>query len=398
VKAPLSQVLTLTEGDRIAMDALNVSLANGGTAFDLTKLGAENLKPALDEAGQGMNELLGIIHDLGIKTQHDLDAAAEKAKTAFEGMRVAGVFSAEDRAKAELKYLEALKAAGTASEEQIRQFEALQRVMGGVGDVAVKTTQKQRDALSKLRQQVSTIFTDMSRGIAEVIVKGESLGKVFQKVGQEIAIAIVRLAIEGGTDKLIKELDLINVKFLGLGKVFKSIFGGGSKSEASIATPPFVPGKIPGIDSPNAAGAAAGASSLTSIVGAVASVGTLISSIIGNFQNARQETTLNAIELNTRRGTLFLGDRGDGGILGQLFKLNDELAFGFSAKSLVNDIAPTLRGIRDALGGGISARSGGGVTINGPVTIEISGSGSPRETAQAFMDTLRSYSPKFQPA
>ncbi len=46
-----------------------------------------------------------------------------------------------------------------------------------------------------------------------------------------------------------------------------------------------------------------------------------------------QETSLNAIEHNTRYSMEYLGERGDGGILGILFKIDEELAFGFNTKS-----------------------------------------------------------------
>jgi hypothetical protein len=64
----------------------------------------------------------------------------------------------------------------------------------------------------------------------------------------------------------------------------------------------------------------------------VTGIATAISSIVGNFQMAKMETSLNGIELNTRRGTLFLGDRGDQGILGQAFRIADTLEFGTLVK------------------------------------------------------------------
>ena len=46
--------------------------------------------------------------------------------------------------------------------------------------------------------------------------------------------------------------------------------------------------------------------SLTSTIGLVAQVGTLISSIVGNFQQAHQETSLNAIEHEVRYSQIHL--------------------------------------------------------------------------------------------
>lgn len=61
--------------------------------------------------------------------------------------------------------------------------------------------------------------------------------------------------------------------------------------------------------------AGSAASGLTGIIGAAASVGSLISGIVGNFQNAKQETTLNAIEHEVRYSQIHL--------LNTLIKAND---------------------------------------------------------------------------
>jgi hypothetical protein len=61
--------------------------------------------------------------------------------------------------------------------------------------------------------------------------------------------------------------------------------------------------------SKSAAGAASGmASGITGVLGAIGSIGGMISGIVGNFQNARQETTLNAIEESTRYMKSYLRD------------------------------------------------------------------------------------------
>src|SRR4029077_20791848 len=88
---------------------------------------------------------------------------------------------------------------------------------------------------------------------------------------------------------------------------------------------------------------------------------TAISSVISNFQLAKQETTLNAIEHNTRYSMMYVGERADGGILGQMFKLNEEVAFGNLTKAtenhrdLFNDwighVNPLFESIERAVGG-----------------------------------------------
>jgi hypothetical protein len=56
----------------------------------------------------------------------------------------------------------------------------------------------------------------------------------------------------------------------------------------------------------------------------VSGVVSAITGVIGVFQSAHQETSLNAIEHNTRYSMMYLGERGDGGILGRLFDIADK--------------------------------------------------------------------------
>lgn len=63
------------------------------------------------------------------------------------------------------------------------------------------------------------------------------------------------------------------------------------------------------------------------LINMISGVVTAAAAVVNVIQNMHMETSLNAIELNTRRGTLFLGDRGDGGILGQLFKVVENTGF-----------------------------------------------------------------------
>tara|TARA_R100000306_G_C4273614_1_gene91404 strand:- start:81 stop:530 length:450 start_codon:yes stop_codon:yes gene_type:complete len=50
------------------------------------------------------------------------------------------------------------------------------------------------------------------------------------------------------------------------------------------------------------------------VVDVVANVATAVSNFVQNVQLARHENTLNAIELNTRRSTNWLGDQGHGSV------------------------------------------------------------------------------------
>ena len=66
---------------------------------------------------------------------------------------------------------------------------------------------------------------------------------------------------------------------------------------------------------------------LTGWITAISSAVTAISSVIQNFQLMKMETTLNEIEHSTRYSMMYLGERKDGGILGVLFKVQENTQF-----------------------------------------------------------------------
>ena len=92
------------------------------------------------------------------------------------------------------------------------------------------------------------------------------------------------------------------------------------------------------------------------IVGAVGSAVSAISGIIGNFQNAQQETTLNAIEHNTRYSMMYLGERSDGGILTAIFKMSEQVSWGPGVKATEQ--------LRDAFIDWVGSGGKGGATYN----------------------------------
>jgi len=95
------------------------------------------------------------------------------------------------------------------------------RIMAGeVG----KDWSKTQQAISR---QVSTIVTDLSRGIADIIMGGAKISETFERIGKQIASSLIRTVIEGGINQVVKALGGLLTKFGGLGKVVGGIFGGG---------------------------------------------------------------------------------------------------------------------------------------------------------------------------
>lgn len=166
-------------------------------------------------------------------------------------------------------------------------------------------TKTQREAL----KQVSTIVTDLSRGITDIIFKGGKFGDMMANVAKQAAQAITRELIEGALSKLSKKL-------LDVGGIFGKVFGGGT-GPAMSAVPGVTAvglengglGSLPGLGgsaggSTSAAGAAA--SSVAGIVGAVGSVVSAVSGVIGNFQMMGMNKTLDLIEKEVRYSQIHL--------------------------------------------------------------------------------------------
>jgi hypothetical protein len=191
-------------------------------------------------------------------------------------------------------------------------FEAYKKSTGNIGDLGMQT-KAQYEAManaakgsSKVQQaamrQVSTAITDLSRGIADVIFSGESLGKMFANVAKQAAQSITRLLIEGALTQLAN-------KIMNVGGMFGKVFGGGGGAVMSAAGGAGSAAASAAGGAGKAAAGAAGAavSGITGIVGAIGSIGSLVSGIIGNFQMAGMNKTLDLIEKEVRYSQIHLG-------------------------------------------------------------------------------------------
>ena len=168
-----------------------------------------------------------------------------------------------------------------------------------------------------------------------------------------------------------------------IGDLLGTMWGGGSKA-ASTGTTVASGGASAGGAGGGAGAALGGASSLMGTITAIAGVGTMISSIIGNFQAAKQETTLNAIEHNTRYSMMYLGERGDGGILGAIFNMSGQVSWGPGVKAM-ESLRDNFVDFRASFqGGGTSGGKGGGITFN-----NCSFTGSPQQIADAIFSNAQ---------
>lgn len=249
-----------------------------------------------------------------------------------------------------------------------RNAEMIRIMAGNVG----KDWKKTQEAISR---QVSTIVTDLSRGIADIIISGGKVGEVFERVGKQIASSLIRTVIENGINQVVKALGGLMSSLGSVGRAVGAVFGGATNAAGTIfsssaSTAASAAGTIgsaagkAGSGAASAAGAAASGGA-TAVVGAVAGVVQAISSVIGNFQFAAMNKTLDLIEKEVRYSQIHL--------LHLLEKNNEYL--------------PKLKDIHDSMirtEGRQMAMAG-----NNNVTINISATGDTRTLLDAITRELK---------
>jgi hypothetical protein len=152
-----------------------------------------------------------------------------------------------------------------------------------------------------------------------------------------------------------KELFKLTDGFGGLGKTIGSVFGistgGAAKTAKNVADA--------------AGGAKIAASTIANSIGGIISSATgvvsAISGVIGNFQMAKQESSLNAIELNTRKTTIFMGEQPQS-LLWCAQKSTEYLGYVVGQLDVIGQLLTSGRlhvvTVADGAGGG------GGTTVN----------------------------------
>jgi hypothetical protein len=208
------------------------------------------------------------------------------------------------------------------------QFDAFGTGMVGAGGAVPSMT----GSVGSLFDGLSTKLTGVFTGEGSILDLGKAAFGGIKAAALDLASEAVLGLLNG---KLSETLSTLK----GIGKAAKGLFGAGA-SAAKTTT-----------DATGAAtGAAAGAASKIGgaigggVPGLVIAAADLVSSVIANFQFRRMNKLLGMIEETTRRGTLFLGDRADQGILGVLFKIEEGIAFGPATKA-VEAIAGEVKGL-----------------------------------------------------
>jgi tape measure domain-containing protein len=191
-------------------------------------------------------------------------------------------------------------------------FEEFEKSSKNIGELGMQT-KEQYDAMaraakqsareqSKAFQQVSTVITDLSRSVAKLIFDGGRFGDVMKNVALEAAQSITRLLIEGALKNLANKL-------MDVGGLFGKVFGGGTGMiKSAVGGGAGAAGGIVSSGASAAAGVAgkvAGAA-MSGVVGMVTGAVSAVSGIIGNFQMAGMNKTLDLIEKEVRYSQIHL--------------------------------------------------------------------------------------------
>lgn len=287
-------------------------------------------------------KLVGALKDLNAPlTEADLTAARLSETMDFFGITAERLADEQLRRMGENLQLLKLEFAGNTEalrllDEMTKRYQDTLKKKNG----AIKATEDFEIVI----KAVDNAITSFASGVADAIFGAKSLTEAFVDSMTTLAKTLITEVVKGALgamrDAIIENEDAVKK----LIETFKKLFGIGGPDSVIGGT-----------------GGGEGGPPLKDLLGDTANlilkIVDVLLSLIQAFQLARIEGTLNAIEENTRRATLFLGDRSDQGILGQLFKANQHLLvissdqltwmLGNQAKMI-----GLLEQIRDKIGGG----------------------------------------------
>lgn len=269
--------------DNLAIAADDYRLALSKARFELEALGK---MPAIQMATPTQPERRGtileagdILRDIGGSDPVELRRKADQAAAGYE------------------RLIE-LQRQGKASTAQVQAaYEAWGKAEQAASGRASASAKAQTAAL----RQVSTVITDLSRGIARSIVEWKGWGEMLKGVAKSAGEAIIRELVE-------KALTKLAVKLLDVGGIMGKVFGGGTGAVMSATSSgASAAGGVAG--AAGGAGRAATSAASTGIMGAigvVSGVVSAVSGVIGNFQMAGINRTLDLIEKEVRYSQIHL--------------------------------------------------------------------------------------------
>ena len=313
---------------------------------------------------QPLKDIDDAFRTLGVTSTAEYDKVAQNAKVAYDVIIGSGIASPNDQNNAMLRMLKAQADAMAANRVSIpadmqATIDALESKVGDPSKGLGKVTSK----FKTFGTEVSTVITNFSQDIVKSLFEGDGSFaekgiSALKKLGEAVVSKFTEPFVAAATDLMSGVInDLLGGKGFGgildkvkdLGKSITGVFGGGGnaagQAAGSVANAGGAAGSVGG-----SVGSAAGSAGGAALAGAAGSIVGAISGVISNFQNAHQETSLNAIEHNTRYSMMFLGDRGDGGIVTASLQTVEALSYvNASIDQIKGNLSDWLKPANDTL-------------------------------------------------
>lgn len=195
--------------------------------------------------------------------------------------------------------------------------EAVQEIVTAIPKIAPELEPAKRE-IRTFGEEVSTIITNTAQDIGKAMFDGDlSFGERMISMLKSIGAAAVSKFVEpflnaltGPEGLITKGINILLDKLGILDGIFGGLGGGAAASGVGSAVGGVASGAGSAADGIGSAVTGAIAQGALGWVGAIGGVASAISGIIGNFQMARQENTLNAIEESTRYSKMYTGGSG----------------------------------------------------------------------------------------
>ena len=277
--------------------------------------------------------------ELGIPSMEGLSEAAQKAQAAYDDLASKGFPN----------YTVALEASAAAQQKQIDLAVQMGQDTTDMRiqlDQTTSALQRQQQGWLDVYKSLNQVVTaDFSTFADDLIFNFDKIGTDFKKLGQDIVDTILNGIIKQALTPLIEAMDKLIVEglnwlaqLLGLGGIFGTAAASGPAIAATTANTTAVSAQTTalaantaaitaltsamsgqtaaavGTDAGGAAGGGAGGvgsgigaavGGIAGMINVVSGVVSAVTGVISVFQNMHQETSLNAIESNTRVGALY---------------------------------------------------------------------------------------------
>lgn len=317
VAADVESVVKELDLLRVAHNAVNMEALKLPPIFK--EIQDNKLAEMMQAPINGVTNLVSAFKALNIQSSTTLRKSADDAAYYYGVIQKAyGEHKASimDLKQAQLALLDAQMKAGAAEGQNISALKAkygeLRAELEASGIAVKGHTKAVRDYWQELDKQVSTIFTDMGKGIADAMFSAKSLGDFFAKTFTEMGKAIVRFTVEYWTKIWLTELykGIKGMTDFGVAaskslSILTGVNAGGVVDAAGNPLPgtggagATLPGTtLPGKDSLGGLTKAAGG--LLGAVGAIASAIDAVFGALQYFQGRRIEQDVGRMEVTTR--------------------------------------------------------------------------------------------------